>query len=105
MRRVTGSTPFSLKWRMFVGKWTLFVCVALDAGSIRACGQSRLLQFEATMGIMTITALHHALKHLVMKWLVEVRVDFRMAAQAKPRLPHLLHFSGCKTGGFRPCLA
>jgi hypothetical protein len=38
---------------------------------------------------MTITTLHHAFKNLVMKWLVEVWLHFRMAAYAKLRLARL----------------
>ncbi len=89
MRCVTRDTPFGLEWRVFIGKRTLLVCVALDARGVSARGQSCLLQFEAAMRIMTITTLHYSFEHFVMKRLVEVRLHLGMAAHAQLRLAEL----------------
>lgn len=60
--------------------------MALYARGICAGGQSCLLEFEAAVGIVTITALHHAFENFVMKWLVEVGLNLVMTTYAELRL-------------------
>jgi hypothetical protein len=48
-----------------------------------------LFEFEAAVGIVTITALHRSLKNLVMKWLIEIGPNFAVATDAKLRFADL----------------
>ena len=91
MRRVAGRAPFRLEWRVFVGKWTLLVSVALDASRIRAGGQSGLFEFETTMRIVAITTLHRPFEDLVMKRRVKLRLHLTMTTQAELRLTAFQH--------------
>jgi hypothetical protein len=86
---MTSATPFGLQWRMFVGERPLFICVALDASRIGSGRQSCLLQFKAAVRVVAIAAFHHSFEHFVMKWLVEVGLDFVMTAHAKLGLAKL----------------
>jgi hypothetical protein len=70
---------------MFVSERTLLVGMALNAGSIRSSGQSRLLQFKAAMWIMAVATPHHALKHFVMKRFLEIGLHFTMTTNAQLR--------------------
>ena len=97
MRCVTGNTAFSLHRRMFVHEWTLFVCVTLDASCVCACRKSCLFQFETTVRIVTVSALHRAFQHFVMGGQIELVLDFRVATQAKLRLVHLQQANGRDT--------
>lgn len=67
---------------MLIRERTLLVSVALDTRSISARCQPRLLEFEATMRIVTITALHRAFEYLVVERFVEVRLNLTMTAHA-----------------------
>ena len=60
MRRVACRAPFGLERRVFVNERTLLVGMALYARGVCAGGQSCLLELETAVGIVTITALHHA---------------------------------------------
>jgi hypothetical protein len=86
---VARNTTFCFEWRVFVCERTLFVCVALYARSVCARRQSCLLQFEAAVGIVTITALHHSFKNFMMKWFVEVGLYLVMTTNAELRLTQL----------------
>ena len=86
MRGVTGGASFSFEWRMFKGERTLLIGVALYARGICARSQPCLLEFETTVRIVTVAALHHAFQHLVMKGLVEVGFYLVMTTNAELRL-------------------
>lgn len=89
MRRMTRRTTFRLKRRMFIRERALLVSMTLNAGCVGARSESRLLEFKTTVGVVTITALHHSFKNLVVKRFVEVRLRFTVAADAELRLPNL----------------
>lgn len=86
MWRVTCRATFGLERRVFVNERTLLVGMALHARGICASGQSRLLQFKTAVWIVTIAALHHAFEDFVMKGLVEIGLNFVVAANAELRL-------------------
>jgi hypothetical protein len=101
VRCVTGGAPFGFERRVFVNERTLLVGMALYARGIGAGGQSRLLEFETAVGIVTIAALHHAFKDLVMKWLVEVGLNFVVTIHAELRLARLQQEASCEVVFFR----
>jgi hypothetical protein len=74
---------FGLEWRVLVSERTLLVCMTLYAGRIGAGCQPGLLELETAMRVMTVAALHRAFQHLVMKRLVEVRLNFVVTAYAE----------------------
>ena len=86
VRYVTGDTTIGLHRRMFEGEWSLLVCVTLDARSVRANSQPRLLQLEAAVRIVTVAAAHGAFKDLVMGRQRELVLHFTVTVQAKHRL-------------------
>ena len=98
---MTGNTAFILHRRMFVHEWTLFVCVTLDAGRVCACRKSCLFQFETTVRIVTVAALHRAFQHFVVGGQIKLVLDFRVAAQAKLWFIHLQQLHACETGLLR----
>jgi hypothetical protein len=67
---------------MFISKWPLLVRVTLNASPVRASGEPGLLEFKATMRIVTIAALHRSFKNLMVEWLVEIRLGFTMTTHA-----------------------
>ena len=85
MRRMACRAAFGLEWRVLVSERTLLVCMALYARRIGARREPGLLELEAAVRIVTITALHRAFEHLVMKRLVEVGLNFVVAANAQLR--------------------
>ena len=68
---------------MFVNKWTLFVCVTLDARGVRAGRQSRLFQLEPAVWVVAIAAAHRAFEHFVMERQVELVLRFAVTTEAK----------------------
>ena len=91
MRRVTGRAPFSFKRRVFVSERTLLVGVTLDASRIRAGGQSGLFEFETTMRIVAIAALHGSFENLMMERCTKLRLHLTMTTHAEPWLPDFQH--------------
>ncbi len=89
VRRMTRRASFGLEWRVLVSERTLLVCVAFYAGRIGAGCQPGLLEFKTAMWVMAVAALHRAFEHLVMKRLVEVGLNFVVAAYAQLRLADL----------------
>lgn len=85
MRRMTRNAAVGLNWSMFVDKWSLFVCMTLDAGRVRTGRKSRLLQFEATVRVMAITALNRTFQHLVMERQIELVLDLRVTTDTQLR--------------------
>src|ERR1041385_1171112 len=67
VRRVTRDATIGLHWCMLVNKWSLLVCVTLDASGVGAGRESCLFKFETAVRVVTITALHRAFQHLVME--------------------------------------
>jgi hypothetical protein len=79
MRRVASRAPFSLQWRVLEHERTLFVRVAFNASSIGTGSKPRLFEFEPTMWVVTVAALHYPFEHFVVKRFVEVGLRFSMA--------------------------
>ncbi len=80
---VTRDAPFSLNGGMLVNKRSLFVCMALDAGSIGAGSQSSLFEFKAAMWIVAVAAPHRALQHLMVERQVELVLGLAVTTEAK----------------------
>ena len=91
MGRVAGRTAFSLQRCVFKGERTLLVRVTLDAGSIGAGGEPRLLQLKTAVRIMAVATLHYSFKNFMVKRLVEIRLRFVVATHAELRLAGLQH--------------
>ena len=83
VRRMTGYAPFGLNRGMFVNKWTLLVCVTLNASRIGAGRESGLFEFKTAMRVMAITALHRSFEHLVMERQIELVLRFGVTAHTK----------------------
>src|ERR1700675_1953373 len=84
---------FNLRGRVLEYERSLLVGVALDARCIGARVEPCLLRFESAVGVMTITALHHAFEDPVMERLGELRLGLIMTSHAQLRLAlneHLL---------------
>ena len=86
MRCVTRDASVRLERCVLVSERPLLIGMALYASCICACRQSCLFEFETAVRIVTIAAFHRAFQHLVMKWLVEVGLNFIVAADAELRL-------------------
>jgi hypothetical protein len=71
---------------VLINKWTLLICVTLDAGRISAGSKSGLFEFKTAMGIVAIAALHGAFKNLVMERKIKLVLHLAVAAQTKLRL-------------------
>ena len=87
--RMTRDTTVGFDRRVFVNKWSLFVCVTLHAGSIGAGRESCLLELKTAVWIVAVTAFDHSFKDFVMERLVEVRFDLVVTAEAELRLTDL----------------
>ena len=83
MRGVTRYAPVSLNRRMFVNKRSLLVCVTLDTGRIGSRRQSRLFEFEATVRIMAVAALHRAFQDFVMERQIELVLCLAMTTETE----------------------
>ena len=98
---MASRATFGLKRRVFVNERTLLVGMALYTCCICTGRQSCLLEFETAVGIVTITALHHAFKDLLVKWLVEIRLNFVVTTYAELRLASLQEEASCEVVLFR----
>ena len=85
MRRVTGDTPVGLDRGMFVNERTLFVGVTLDASSVGAGCESRLLELKTAVGIVAVAALHRPFQHFVMERQIELVLGLAVTTEAKLR--------------------
>ena len=94
MRRVACRATLSLNWSVFESEWTLLVGVALHASGISSGSQAGLFCFEATVGIVAISATHRSFKNLMVKRLVELMLDFTMTSETKLRVTHLQQLNG-----------
>ena len=91
MRGVTRGTTFHLQRRVLEHEWSLLVRVTLQTACVRACGETRLLEFEAAMWIVTVAALDQAFEYLVMKRPAELGFSFAVTTDAKLRLASFEH--------------
>ena len=89
MRHVTRHAAVGLDRRMFEGKWTLLIGVALDARGVSPNRQSCLFQFETAVWVVAVAASHRSLKNLVMGRHGELMFDFVMTVKAKLRFTDL----------------
>lgn len=94
MRRVARRTTFNLQRRVLERERSLLVRVALQTAGIDACCQTRLLELETTVRIVTIAALDQTFEHLVMKRAAELRLRFAVTIDAKLRLASFEHVRG-----------
>src|ERR1700752_1326870 len=95
---VAGCAPFCFEGCVLVSEWTLLVGVTLYAGRIGAGFQPGLLEFKAAVRVVTVAALHFAFEHLVMKRLVEVGLNFVVAAYAQLRFADLEQITSGEVG-------
>jgi hypothetical protein len=82
MRRVARRASFGLQRRVFEGERTLLVCVTFNASRIGTGRKPCLLEFETTMRIVAITALHCPFENLVVEGLIKVRLHFTVTTYA-----------------------
>ena len=101
VRCMTRNAAVRLNRSMLVNKWSLLIRVTLDAGSVSAGRQSRLLELETAVRIVAIAALHRAFEDLVMKRFVEVGLNFVVTAYAELRLADFQEIACGKVGFFR----
>src|SRR5690242_4520961 len=85
MWRMTRDAAVGLDGSMLVDKWSLLVCVTLDASCIHTCRQSCLFQFKTAVRVMTIAAFHRAFQHFVMERQIELVLGLTVTTQAKLR--------------------
>lgn len=85
MWRVTSNTAFGFYRSMFVGEWSLFIRVALDASRIGAGSQSCLFGFKTTVGVVAVTAKHCTLEHLVVEGLIKLVLGLAVALHTQLR--------------------
>ena len=81
MRRMTRDAAVGLNRGVFVDEWSLLVRMTLDAGGVRAGRKSRLLEFEATVRIVAIAALHRTFQHLVMERQIKLVLGLGVTTQ------------------------
>src|ERR1044071_630034 len=67
VRVVAARAAFDLRGRVFKHERPLFVCVALEAGSIRAYGKPRLFLLEPSVRVVAVRTFHNAFKNLMME--------------------------------------
>jgi len=83
VRCVTSDAAISLDRGVLVNERPLLVSVALDAGGVRAGGESRLFELKAAVWIVAIAAPHRAFQHLVMERQVELVFGFAVTTKAE----------------------
>ena len=88
VRRMTCDASFCLHRSMLVNKWTLLICVTLDASCISAGSKSGLFQFKTAVWIVAVAALHGSFKNLVMERQIELVLHLAMTTEAKLRFAH-----------------
>lgn len=91
MRRVTRRTTLHLQRSMFERKRSLLVRVTLQTACVGAGCETRLLELETTVRIMTIAALDQTFEHLVMKGPAKLRFRFAVTTDAELRLASFEH--------------
>ena len=100
---MTCHAAIGLERCVLVSERSLLVRMTLYARRVRAGGQPGLLELETAVRIVTVAALHRAFEDLVMKRLVEVGLNFVVAAYAELRLADFQEIACGKVGLFRVC--
>ena len=100
---MTCDAPFGFHRGMFVNKGTLLVRMTLNTSRIGAGCESCLFQFKTAVRVMTITALHGALKNFVMERQIKLVLHLGVAAQAKLWLAVFQKFDGREARLFGVC--
>ena len=100
---VAGCASFGLQRRVLVSEWTLLVRMTLYAGRIGAGCQPGLLEFETTVRIMTVAALHCAFQHFVVERQIELMLGLAMTTETKLRLATSEQFQLGDTGFLCVC--
>ena len=100
---MTGDAPFGLNGSMLVNKRSLLVCVTFKARGVSAGRKSCLFEFKPAVWIVTITTLHCAFQHLVMKRQIELVLRLTMTTETKLRLAILQQLQIGDTGLLRVC--
>ena len=83
VRCVAGRASFGFDRSMLVDEWSLFVGVTLNASGIGAGREPCLFGFKSAMSVVAISTLHRAFENLVMEWLIELMLYFRVAFETK----------------------
>ena len=86
VRGMAGDATFSLDGGMFPGKGTSLVRMAVEADHVLRGGGTQLVPHESAMLVVAVGATYQAFIHAMMKWLGEVRLNFKMAAVTKAGL-------------------
>ena len=82
VRCMTRRAAFDLQRCMLENEWSLLIRVTLETSSISARRETRLLEFETAMRIVTIAALHLSFEHFVMKRPAELCFRLGMTTDA-----------------------
>ena len=98
VRRVAGRAAFGLYGRVLEDERPLLVRVALQARSVRARGQPRLLRLEPAVRVVAVGAFHRAFQHLVMERHCELRLGLVVALHAQLLLCVLEHLQRGRFG-------
>ena len=86
---------------MFEDERSLFVRVALEAGGVGSGRQSYLLEFETSMRVVAITALHCPFEHPMMEGAVKLRLRLVVTRHAELRFTRLQHPPRREVAGMR----
>ena len=100
---MTRNAAVGLYRSVLINKRTLFVCVTLDAGRVRARRQSCLFEFKTAVRIVAVTTFHRAFEHFVMEGQIELVLRFAMTTQTKLWLAFLQQLEIGKARLLRVC--
>ena len=90
---MASHAAFGLDGRVFEGKWTGFISVAVEAELVLRSGRAQLMRKKSAMRIVAAAAGHKSFIHFVVKRLGEIRPNIEMAGVAKLRLLRLQKLS------------
>lgn len=90
---------------MFENERSLLVGVTFHAGLVRANGHLCLFLIKTAVRVVTIAAVHRALKHFVTERLRELSLNLSVAAHAELRFAVLKHRPICLVGPLCRCPA
>ena len=91
VRRMADRAAFQLQRRVLKNERALLIRVTLHTGRVSAGCKPSLLRLEPAVGVVTVSALDHALQHLVMERLGELALHFGVTLDAQLRLILLEH--------------
>ena len=89
MRIVARTASFYSDWRMLINKRARLFRMALHTDGVPGDAASQFLLLECPVWIVTITAVHQTLVHLMVERLRESGLDVSVAGIAKLRLRNL----------------